>query len=122
NSDIASRVGADIMQRGGNAIDAAVAVGFAMTVTYPVAGNIGGGGFMVIRLANGESVTLDYREVAPRAASRAMYLDSLGKLNHKSIVGHLSVGVPGSVAGMAEALRKYGTMSLADVIAPAIQL
>jgi gamma-glutamyltranspeptidase/glutathione hydrolase len=122
NSDIASRVGADIMRRGGNAVDAAVAVGFAMTVTYPVAGNIGGGGFMVIRLANGESVALDYRETAPSAASRNMYLDSLGKLTDKSIVGHLSVGVPGSVAGMTEALRRYGTMSLSDVIAPAIRL
>ena len=122
NSDIASRVGADIMHRGGNAVDAAVAVGFAMTVTYPVAGNIGGGGFMVIRLASGESVALDYRETAPSAASRNMYLDSLGKLTDKSIVGHLSVGVPGSVAGMTEALRRYGTMSLSDVIAPAIRL
>jgi gamma-glutamyltranspeptidase / glutathione hydrolase len=122
NSDIASQVGADIMRRGGNAVDAAVAVGFAMTVTYPVAGNIGGGGFMVIRLASGESVALDYREVAPRGASRNMYLDSAGKLTDASIVGHLSVGVPGSVAGMAEALRKYGTMSLAEVIAPAITL
>ena len=122
NNEIASRVGADIMRRGGNAIDAAVAVGFAMTVTYPVAGNIGGGGFMVIRLANGQSVALDYREVAPRAASRNMYLDSAGKLTDKSIVGHLSVGVPGAVAGMAEALRKYGTMSLAEAIAPAIRL
>jgi gamma-glutamyltranspeptidase/glutathione hydrolase len=122
NSDIASRVGADIMRRGGNAVDAAVAVGFAMTVTYPVAGNVGGGGFMVIRLANGQSEALDYREVAPGAASRNMYLDSTGKLTDKSVVGHLSVGVPGSVAGMAEALRKYGTMSLSDVIAPAIRL
>ena len=122
NSDIASRVGADIMRRGGNAVDAAVAVGFAMTVTYPGAGNIGGGGFMVIRLANGESAALDYREVAPKGASRDMYLDSLGKLTDKSIVGYLAVGVPGSVAGMIEALRKYGTMSLRDVIAPAITL
>ena len=122
NSEIASRVGSAIMQRGGNAIDAAVAVGFAMTVSYPVAGNIGGGGFMVIRLANGESVSLDYREVAPAAASRNMYLDSLGRLTDKSIVGHLAVGVPGSVAGMTEALRKYGTMALRDVIAPAIAL
>ena len=122
NNAIASRVGAEIMRRGGNAIDAAVAVGFALTVTYPVAGNIGGGGFMVIRLANGQSVALDYRETGPGAASRNMYLDSAGKLTDKSIVGHLSVGVPGAVAGMAEALRKYGTMSLRDVIAPAIQL
>jgi gamma-glutamyltranspeptidase/glutathione hydrolase len=122
NSEIASRVGADIMKRGGNAVDAAVAVGFALTVTLPAAGNIGGGGFMVIRLNSGESVALDYREVAPRAASRDMYLDSLGKLTDKSIVGHLAVGVPGSVAGMAEALRKYGTMSLSQVIGPAIEL
>jgi gamma-glutamyltranspeptidase/glutathione hydrolase len=122
NSGIASKVGSDIMQRGGNAIDAAVAVGFALTVTLPSAGNIGGGGFMVIRLKDGESVALDYREVAPLAASRNMYLDSLGKLTNKSIVGHLAVGVPGSVAGMTEALRRFGTMSLAQVIAPAIEL
>jgi gamma-glutamyltranspeptidase / glutathione hydrolase len=122
NSDIASRVGSDIMRRGGNAVDAAVAVGFAMTVTYPGAGNIGGGGFMVIRLASGESVALDYRETAPSAASRNMYLDGAGKLTNKSIVGHLAVGVPGSVAGMVAALEKYGTMSLRDVIAPAIEL
>jgi gamma-glutamyltranspeptidase/glutathione hydrolase len=122
NSEIASRVGAEIMKRGGNAVDAAVAVGFALTVTLPAAGNIGGGGFMVIRLNSGESVALDYREVAPRAASRNMYLDSLGNLTDRSIVGHLAVGVPGSVAGMAEALRKYGTMSLPQVIAPAIEL
>jgi gamma-glutamyltranspeptidase / glutathione hydrolase len=76
NSEIASRVGAEIMRRGGNAVDAAVAVGFALTVTYPGAGNIGGGGFMVIRLANGETAALDYREVAPLGAIRAMYVDS----------------------------------------------
>src|SRR5437773_7255413 len=122
NSDIASRVGAEIMRRGGNAVDAAVAVGFAMTVTYPVAGNIGGGGFMVIRLKSGESTALDYRETAPARASRDMYLDSLGKLTKTSIVGHLAVGVPGSVSGMIEALNKYGTMPLRDVIAPAIAL
>jgi gamma-glutamyltranspeptidase/glutathione hydrolase len=122
NSDLASAVGADIMKRGGNAIDAAVAVGFALAVTLPSAGNIGGGGFMVIRLHTGESVALDYREVAPMAASRNMYLDSAGNLTEKSTVGHLAVGVPGSVAGMAEALRKYGTMTLAQVIAPAIEL
>ena len=122
NSEIASSVGSDIMRRGGNAIDAAVAVGFAMTVTLPAAGNIGGGGFMVIRLANGESIALDYRETAPGGASRNMYLDSVGKLTDRSIVGHLAVGVPGSVAGMLEALRKYGSMSLQDVIAPAIKL
>jgi gamma-glutamyltranspeptidase/glutathione hydrolase len=122
NSDIASRVGADIMRRGGNAVDAAVAVGFALTVTYPVAGNIGGGGFMVIRLANGETVALDYREMAPVAATRDMYVDSAGNVTDKSLVGHLASGVPGAVAGMTEALRRYGTLPLRDVIAPAIAL
>ena len=122
NSDIASRVGADIMKRGGNAVDAAVAVGFALTVTLPAAGNIGGGGFMVMRLANGQTLALDYREVAPLAASRDMYLDSTGKLSDRSVIGHLASGVPGSVAGMAEALRSHGTMTLAQVIAPAIEL
>lgn len=122
NSEIASRVGAEIMRRGGNAIDAAVAVGFALTVTYPAAGNIGGGGFMVIRLNNGETVALDYREVAPRGATRDMYVDSAGHVTDKSLVGHLAVGVPGAVAGMTEALRRYGTMPLRDVIAPAIAL
>lgn len=122
NSDLASAVGADIMKRGGNAVDAAVAVGFALTVTFPVAGNIGGGGFMVIRMADGRTEALDYREVAPLAATRDMYLDANGKLTDRSIVGHLAVGVPGAVAGMAEALRKYGTMSLHDVMQPAIRL
>ncbi|MDQ6886060.1 MAG: gamma-glutamyltransferase, partial [Gemmatimonadota bacterium] len=122
NSDLASIVGAEIMKRGGNAVDAAVAVGFALTVTYPVAGNIGGGGFMVIRMADGHTEALDYREVAPLAATRDMYLDANGKLTDRSIVGHLAVGVPGAVAGMAEALRKYGTMPLRDVLQPAIRL
>jgi gamma-glutamyltranspeptidase/glutathione hydrolase len=122
NSEIASRVGAEIMRRGGNAVDAAVAVGFALTVTYPGAGNIGGGGFMVIRLANGESVALDYREVAPRGATRDMYVDSTGNVTDRSTIGYLASGVPGSVAGMTEALRRYGKLSLRDVIAPAIAL
>ena len=122
NSEIASRVGAEIMRRGGNAVDAAVAVGFALTVTYPGAGNIGGGGFMVIRLANGETAALDYREMAPGGATRDMYVDSAGKVTDRSLVGHLASGVPGAVAGMTEALRRYGSMSLRDVIAPAIAL
>lgn len=122
NDSIASRVGRDIMEHGGNAVDAAVATGFALAVTYPVAGNIGGGGFMVIRMADGRTATLDYREIAPLAATRNMYLDENGNLTRKSIIGHLASGVPGSVAGMAAALEKYGTMSLADVIAPAIRL
>jgi gamma-glutamyltranspeptidase/glutathione hydrolase len=122
NSEIASRVGAEIMRRGGNAVDAAVAVGFALTVTYPGAGNIGGGGFMVIRLASGETVAIDYREVAPRGATRDMYVDSAGNVTKQSLIGHLASGVPGSVAGMGEALKRYGTMPLRDVIAPALAL
>ena len=122
NSAVASAVGAEIMRRGGNAVDAAVATGFALAVTYPIAGNLGGGGFMVIRMADGRTAALDYREVAPLAAHRDMYLDSLGNLTDKSVVGHLASGVPGSVAGMAEALRRYGTMSLRDVVEPAVRL
>jgi gamma-glutamyltranspeptidase / glutathione hydrolase len=122
NDSIASRVGRDIIRRGGNAVDAAVATGFALAVTYPIAGNIGGGGFMVIRMADGRTAAIDYREVAPLAATRDMYLDANGNLTNKSVIGHLAVGVPGAVAGMNEALKKYGTMSLRDVVAPAIEL
>ena len=121
NSPLASAAGAEILRRGGNAVDAAVAVGFALEVTFPFAGNIGGGGFMVIRLANGKAMTVDYREVAPLAATRDMYIEN-GKLTERSTVGGLASGVPGSVAGMAAALAKYGTMSLHDVMQPAIRL
>ena len=122
NSELASAAGREILQAGGNAMDAAVAVGFALAVTYPVAGNVGGGGFMVIRMADGRTASIDYREVAPRAASRDMYLDAKGNPTMESIVGYKASGVPGAVAGMAEALRRYGTMSLAQVMAPAIRL
>jgi len=122
NSALASEAGTAILKAGGNAVDAAVATGFALAVTYPSAGNIGGGGFMNIRLADGRSVAIDYREVAPLAASRNMYIDAAGKLTNKSVEGHLSVGVPGAIAGMHAALTKYGTMSLAKVMAPAIKL
>jgi gamma-glutamyltranspeptidase/glutathione hydrolase len=122
NSRLASEAGVEILRRGGNAVDAAVATGFALAVTYPTAGNIGGGGFMVIRLADGRSAAMDYREVAPLAATRNMYLDPAGEPTDKSQVGHLAVGVPGAVAGMAEALARYGTLPLADVMAPAIRL
>lgn len=122
NSAIASAAGLEILHRGGNAVDAAVATGFALAVTYPVAGNIGGGGFMVIRLADGRVAAIDYREIAPLAASRNMYLDSSGQKTNKSLVGHLASGVPGAVAGLTEALAKYGTMPLRDVMAPAIRL
>ena len=122
NSAIATDAGVEILRRGGNAVDAAVAVGFALAVAYPEAGNLGGGGYMVIRKADGTVAALDYREIAPLAATRNMYVDASGKLTDRSVVGHLASGVPGAVAGMTEALRAHGTMSLADVMAPAIRL
>ena len=122
NNRLASEAGVEILRKGGNAVDAAVAVGFALVPTYPTAGNIGGGGYMVIRMADGRSAAIDYREIAPLAATRNMYLDAAGKLTSASTVGHLASGVPGAVAGMAAALERYGTMSLAEVMAPAIRL
>ncbi len=122
NSRLASEAGVEILKAGGNAVDAAVATGFALAVAFPAAGNIGGGGFMNIRLADGRTVAIDYREMAPLASTRDMYVDANGKLTNKSTVGYLASGVPGSVAGMSEALKKYGTMTLAQVMAPAIRL
>jgi gamma-glutamyltranspeptidase/glutathione hydrolase len=122
-SAIASAVGAEILRDGGNAIDAAVATGFALAVTYPSAGNIGGGGFMVIRLADGTLVANDHREKAPAAASRDMYLDADGNVvPGLSIDSHVAAGVPGTVAGLLDALERYGTMSRKRVLAPAITL
>lgn len=122
-SRLASEVGIEILKKGGNAIDAAVAVGFALAVTYPSAGNIGGGGFMVIRLNDGFTTTIDYREKAPFKAYETMYQDSAGNfLPHLSQEGITSAGVPGSVAGLIYALENYGTMKLKDVIEPAIKL
>jgi gamma-glutamyltranspeptidase/glutathione hydrolase len=119
----ASQVGIDILKKGGNAVDAAVAVQFALAVAYPNAGNIGGGGFMVYRSAKGETNTLDYREKAAAAASRNMYLDSAGEpIVEKSLFGTLAAGVPGAVAGMYEAHQKYGKLKWADLIAPAVDL
>jgi gamma-glutamyltranspeptidase/glutathione hydrolase len=120
----ASQVGVDILKGGGNAVDAAVAVGFALAVTHPAAGNLGGGGFMLIRLATtGESVAVDYRETAPRGASHDMYQDAEGNIiKDASTVGYRASGVPGTVAGLALALKKYGTMTLGQVIAPALAL
>ena len=119
----ASQVGVDILKKGGNAIDAAVAVQFALAVVYPNAGNIGGGGFMVYRGANGEVNALDFREKAAASASRDMYLDATGNpIVDKSLYGHLASGVPGSVDGMVEAHKKYGKLSWADVVQPAIDL
>ncbi|NUQ72336.1 MAG: gamma-glutamyltransferase [Polyangiaceae bacterium] len=118
----ATDVGVDILKRGGNAVDAAVAVGFALAVTHPSAGNIGGGGFMVIRLANGEKLALDYREVAPGAASRDMYLDKAGNPTKDSVNGAKAAGIPGTVAGLAVAHAKLGKLSWKDVVAPSVRL
>lgn len=122
-STLASKVGVEILKKGGNAIDAAIATGFALAVTYPAAGNIGGGGFMVIHLANGKSTTLDFREMAPYKAHKRMFLDSLGNfLPDLSQKSWLASGVPGTVSGFVYALQKYGTMDLKDIIEPAINL
>ena len=121
---IAASVGRDILKAGGNAVDAAVATGFALAVTHPQAGNLGGGGFMLISLADqDEVIALDFREKAPAAASRDMFLDDAGAVdNARARYSHLSAGVPGSVMGLTDALRQYGSMSLKDVLAPAIAL
>jgi len=120
---LATKVGSQILKKGGNAVDAAVAVGFALAVTYPTAGNLGGGGYMVIHLKDGTQTTIDYRETAPKAALKDMFIDSSGKFQPKlSQEGATSAGVPGSVAGLLHALEKYGSMKLADVIQPAINL
>ena len=119
---LATRVGVDVLKDGGNAVDAAVAVGYALAVVYPAAGNIGGGGFMTIQLADGRKTFLDFREKAPLAATANMYLDKNGNVvPNLSTKGHLAVGVPGTVSGMELALSKYGTMKRATVIAPAIK-
>ena len=122
--ELASRIGLDILKSGGNAIDAAVAMGFALAVALPNAGNIGGGGFMMVHEAKtGKSVALDFREVAPSKATRDMYLDAQGKvIDGKSLYSHYAVGVPGTVAGMEHALKRWGTLPLAKVIAPAATL
>lgn len=120
---LASEVGARVLKQGGNAVDAAIAVQFALAVVYPVAGNIGGGGFMVIREKDGKTATLDFREKAPAKASRDMYLDENHEvIENLSLRGHLAAGVPGSVAGMAKAYEKYGSMSWQNLIQPAIDL
>jgi gamma-glutamyltranspeptidase/glutathione hydrolase len=120
---LATRVGVDVLKSGGNAVDAAVAVGYALAVVYPAAGNLGGGGFMTIQLADGRKTFLDFREKAPQAATANMYLDKDGNVvPDLSSKGHLAVGVPGTVSGMETALSKYGTRKRAEVIAPAIKL
>jgi gamma-glutamyltranspeptidase / glutathione hydrolase len=120
---LASQVGVEIMQQGGNAVDAAVATGFALAVVHSPAGNIGGGGFMLIRMADGKTHFLDYREKAPGAATRDMYLDPQGNvIAGASEIGYKSIAVPGSVAGLTYAEKKYGKLTLKQVMAPAIKL
>ena len=119
----ATRVGVSVLKQGGNAVDAAVAVGYALAVTHPQAGNLGGGGFMMIRLKDGRTTAIDFREMAPAAASRDMFLDAQGNPDgKKSLTSHLASGTPGTVAGFAMALEKYGTLPLSKVIQPAITL
>lgn len=120
---LATHVGVDVLKAGGNAVDAAVAVGYALAVVYPAAGNLGGGGFMTVQLADGRKTFLDFREKAPLAATADMHLDKAGNVvEGLSAKGHLAVGVPGTVSGMELALSKYGTLKRAQVIAPAIKL
>src|SRR4249920_3574176 len=118
----AADVGVAVLKAGGNAVDAAVAVGFAMAATHPFAGNLGGGGFMLIRFADGRSTFIDFREMAPATSSRNMYLDAKGELTKDSIEGWRSSGVPGTVRGFQMAVEKYGKRSWAESLAPAIQL
>ncbi|MEP7299888.1 MAG: gamma-glutamyltransferase, partial [Burkholderiales bacterium] len=119
---LATKVGVDVLKDGGNAVDAAVAVGYALAVVYPAAGNLGGGGFMTIQLADGRKTFLDFREKAPLAATAKMYLDKDGNvIKGASTNGHLAVGIPGTVSGMELALAKYGTMKRAALIAPSIK-
>jgi gamma-glutamyltranspeptidase/glutathione hydrolase len=123
DEQLGSEAGVEILKRGGNAVDAAVAVAFALAVVEPAAGNLGGGGFMLIRLADGKTTFLDYREVAPGKATREMYIGKDGKLDEEaSVIGYKSVAVPGTVAGLALALKTHGSMKLAEVMAPAIRL
>jgi gamma-glutamyltranspeptidase / glutathione hydrolase len=119
---LAAAVGAEIMKEGGNAVDAAVATGFALAVTFPEAGNLGGGGYMVIRMTDGRVAALDYRETAPLAATADMYVGANGKLTGESVIGPRASGVPGAVAGLLEAHRKYGSLPIKRVMAPAIRL
>jgi len=120
---LATEVGVDVLKKGGNAIDAAVAVGYTLAVVYPAAGNLGGGGFMTIQLADGRKTFIDFREKAPLAAKADMYLDAAGNvIKGSTTTGHLAVAVPGTVAGLETVLAKYGTMRRPELIGPAIRL
>jgi gamma-glutamyltranspeptidase/glutathione hydrolase len=118
----ATDVGVKVLQSGGNAVDAAVAVGFALAVTHPGAGNIGGGGFMLLRMADGRTTFVDFRERAPLAASRNMYVDAAGKATRESTVGYRASGVPGTVRGMEYAWQKFGTKKWQELVGPAVEL
>ncbi len=121
--ELASRAGVEMMQAGGNAVDAAVATGFTLAVVHPQAGNLGGGGFLLLRKATGEMRFIDFREKAPAAATQDMYLDAQGNvIENASLIGYKAIGVPGSVAGLVYAEKKYGKLSLDKVVAPAIRL
>ena len=122
DDSLASEVGLAILRAGGNAVDAIVATAFAMAVTYPEAGNIGGGGFIVARMADGREVSIDFREIAPKAATRNMYIDEKGDVAPTSLTGHLASGVPGAVAGLYAIHEKHGSMPWRDVVGPAIAL
>src|ERR1700689_4564468 len=119
---IAADVGVEVLKKGGNAIDAAVAVGFALSATHPYAGNLGGGGYMLIRLADGRTTFIDFREKAPEKASRDMYLDAEGNLTRDSIEGWRSSGVPGTVRGFELAQSRYGRLKWTEDMSPAIEL
>src|SRR5216684_2821896 len=122
-SEIASRVGIDVMKKGGNAVDAAVAVALALAVTWPAAGNIGGGGFMLIGKADGTSEAIDYRERAPLAASRDMYIDANGKvIKDASTNGYKAIGVPGTVAGLMLVHKRHGKLQWSELVEPARKL
>src|SRR5208282_4685280 len=124
--ELASRAGIEMLRSGGNAVDAAVATGFALAVVHPQAGNLGGGGFLLLRNANGKVHFIDFREKAPAAATENMYLDAQGNVlpdssKESSVVGYKSVGVPGTVAGLIYAEKQYGKLSIEKVMAPAIR-
>lgn len=123
DSALASQVGAAVMRKGGNAVDAAIATGFALAVTFPAAGNIGGGGFMLVRMADGRQVAIDFREIAPASATKNMYLDKAGNvISRLSLDGYKASGVPGTVAGMWEAHRRFGKLAWKELVEPARKL
>src|SRR5579863_1444226 len=116
---LATDAGVAMLKAGGNAVDAAAAVGFALAATHPFAGNLGGGGFMLIRMADGRSTFIDFREAAPTKASHNMYLDAQGNVTRDGLIGWRASGVPGSVRGFELAVKKYGSKRWADVVKPA---